>query len=276
MPAATIMSQTERISLFLISALTCLLIYMASYSGLAVPGFYAKETVNWQAQSVGQDMVNLFLATPFLLVSAFLVLLKKDYGFPLWAGCVLYLIYTYLIYCFNIHFNNYFLCYCCILGICFYLLFYFMQGYVREGISTDSKRGVEKVIGLYFLIVSLLFCFLWLSDIVPAVMNNTIPKNLVDGGLVTNPVQVLDLSIFLPGVFIAGILLLKGQKLGYLLAPVLLTFFILMDSTIGLLTIIMIQKGVGTDLTVSFLMGSMALFSSLLLVLYFRKTKNIQ
>ena len=40
--------------------------------GFFSENFYASETLNWQLQSWMQDMVNLFLVMPCLMISAFL------------------------------------------------------------------------------------------------------------------------------------------------------------------------------------------------------------
>jgi hypothetical protein len=53
-------------------------------------------------------------------------------------------------------------------------------------------------------------------------VSNTPPKALRDTGRITNPVHVLDLSLFLPALAIAGVLLWRRRALGYCLAPVLL------------------------------------------------------
>jgi hypothetical protein len=42
----------------------CVLIIIVSCVGLLTPYFYSKETLNWQTQSIGQDMIDLFLMTP--------------------------------------------------------------------------------------------------------------------------------------------------------------------------------------------------------------------
>jgi hypothetical protein len=265
------MNKNDRHLFLLLSIVTCIFIFFASYNGLTIIGFYGKETLNWQAQSIAQDMANLFLISPVLLTSAVLIALKKNVGLPLWAGTMLYLIYTYLIYCFNIHFNNYFIVYCLILGLCFYQLAYFMHSYMRVFAQMFHEKKTDKPIAIYFLILSLSFYFLWLMDIIPATLNNTVPKGVRDGGLFTNPVQVIDLSVFLPGVFITGMLLLNRNKLGRLFAAVLLMFFILMDLTIAVLAVVMVKEGVGSSILLSFIMSFLAVFSLMLLLYHLKK-----
>ena len=261
---------------FYLSMLVIILILISSSAGLLSSGLYDKETLNWQIQSIGQDYVNLFVVLPALLVSGVLILKKKDSGFPVWAGVTLYLVYTYTIYCFDVHFNRYFLFYCLILGLCFYLLLFFSYTIIRYmGLHTRFSQ-IHKFTGYYFLIISLLFYFLWLSEIIPACIHNYTPQSLKEVGLPTNAVHVIDLAIFLPGTFISGILLFRKHTCSILLAPVLLTFFILMDITIAALTIMMNLNGLETNLSIALIMGGLSIFSTILLVLHLKNTDPLQ
>src|ERR1700740_3180814 len=146
-----------------------------------------------------------------------------------------YFLYTYLIYCFNIHFNNLFLFYCAILGLSFYSFFYYFYITVAKPVIEITNPTLKKITGIYLLFTSCLFYFLWLSEIVPAIETNATPKSIKEAGLFSNPVQIIDLSILLPGVLATGILLLFNRKIAFHFTPILLTFFILMDLTICLL-----------------------------------------
>jgi hypothetical protein len=54
-----------------------------------------------------------------------------------------------------------------------------------------------------------LFALIWLSEIVPALFRGAPPPSVVEAGLLTNPVHVLDLSLLLPGLLFSGISLLR-------------------------------------------------------------------
>ena len=129
---------------------------------------------------------------------------------------------------------------------------------------------LTKIIAVYFIVISVGFYFLWLSEIIPSAIKNTIPKSLSDVGLATNPIHVLDLSVFLPALFITSILLFRKKSLGFILAPVLLVFCILMNITIGILQVIMTQRGVESGFEVTIIMSILAVFSGVLLVYYFK------
>ncbi len=245
------------------------LIVIASSIGIYTPDFYSKETLNWQTQSAGQDIIDLVLIVPVLISSALLTFVNKKIATFLWGGVLLYLIYTFTIYCFDVHFNKLFVVYCLTLGLSFYSLIYFLQIQVHERLVKDvGNRLVIKVTGTYFLVISGLFYLLWLGEIVPAVVQGAVPPSVLESGLPSNPVHIIDLSVVLPGIFITGLLLLKMKPFGFILTPVLLTFFILMDITIGFLTVMMNEEGLGGNLAVTGMMGLLALFSLALLIWY--------
>ncbi|HTJ53456.1 MAG TPA: hypothetical protein VL443_28570, partial [Cyclobacteriaceae bacterium] len=87
-------------------------------------------------------------------------------------------------------------------------------------------------------------------------------------------VHILDLSIILPAFLITGILILKKHNLGYLLAPVLLMFALLMDLTIAELMVVMKHYGVISDISVSVVMMILAIISLTLLLLLITNEKH--
>jgi hypothetical protein len=255
-----------------LSLILAILVIIISLTGIFSANFYQNETPNWQAQSLGQDIVDLFLIAPLLIVTSFLSWRKNKIAAMLWGGVLLYLIYTFTIYCFDVHFNNLFVVYCIILGLSFYLFVYFLIS--QSGLNTIYKfenNRLIKITGFYFLVVSIMFYLLWLSEILPAVISGTVPKGNLEAGLVTNPVHVLDLSVILPGIFITGVLLLKNKPFGFIMAPVLLMFFILMNITIGTLIVFMSSKGIASDLSLTAIFGVLTVFSLLLLIGILRK-----
>lgn len=141
-------------------------------------------------------------------------------------------------------------------------------------LTAQNFRDVpNRFTGTFFIVIALCFYFLWLSEVVPATLNNKIPQSVAVTGLATNPVQVLDISVFLPAVFIIGIFLLKRKIIGYIMAPVFLSFFILMNITIGLLVVVMKQRGIEADYMLTIIMGLLTIACILLLIRFLKKIK---
>lgn len=155
--------------ILLLSLPSVLVIVVTALAGIFIPGTYYKETANWALQSMGQDLVDLFLIVPLMIASSILAFKKNRLGFIVWGGINLYLIYTYVIYSFDIHFNRLFLAYCTVLGLSFYSFIYFIYLSVKKQITyaTVNKTSIRIIAG-YFLIIAYMFFFLWLSKIIPA------------------------------------------------------------------------------------------------------------
>jgi hypothetical protein len=237
-----------------------------SVAGLLAPGFYSKETLYWQVQCRGQDVIDLFFIVPTLVVTGSLSS-KKRISLLLYTGTLLYIIYTFVIYCFDVHFNSLFPVYCLILFFSFYNFLWIVYKQVQGSpVKAPVDIRVSRATGLYFMLVSVLFYFLWLADIIPSVINNSVPENLKQSGLPTNPVHVIDLAFFLPAIFLTGALLLRKKSLGSVLAVIFLFFFILMDITIGWLTIKMKQEELASGNLVIIAMTALATVSLVLLV----------
>ncbi len=258
-----------------LSILLAMLLVFVSTIGLFFPNVYLKETPNWTAQAVGQDIFDLFLVVPFLLITAVFIRMKRRTGLLLWSGAIFYLIYSFVIYSFAVHFNHLFILYCLILGLSFYSFMYFLVSQIKQPIADWFDNKVPtKGIGIYLIAIACVFYLLWLSEIVPAMIAGATPRNIIEMGLLTNPVHALDLSIVLPGIIIVGALLLRRKPLGLLLAPTVLVFMVLMDITIGGLNIVMRARGLEGSYIISTLMAVLALVSILLLVTYLRSIKR--
>ena len=153
-------------------------------------------------------------------------------------------------------------------------MYVFLYSQLREPIVSWYNKSIPaKTIGYFLIVLAGMFYILWLSEIIPATLNKTIPKSITESGLITNPVHVLDLSVLLPGLIIVAISLLKRKPLGMLLAPVVLTFAFLMDLAIALMVIVMKMKGIETDISGAFVMGLLALFILILLIWFLRGLK---
>ena len=227
-------------ALFVLSAVLSILILFVSGSALYTSGFYSVESPYWQQQCYSQDLIDLALIVPLLMISALLMLNGNKIGKLIWPGVMIYLIYTFLIYCFDVRFNSFFIEYCIILGLSVYGFMFFLYKRVFENTTAPhSKTKLTTLIAIFFTITSVMFYFLWLTEIVPALRSHTIPATIVKAGLLTNPVHVIDLSIILPLFMIIAVLLFRNNRLGYILTPYLLIFSILMDLTIAMLNLIM-------------------------------------
>ena len=217
---------------------------VASLSGVFVDSVYAKETENFAAQGIGQDIANL-IAYPVLLVLAWAASRGSVRAYLGWLGILVYSAYSYAIYAFDVRFNALFLVYVVVLGLSIYAL--------TGGLAAIDPVRVKSAFGqmapvrttwIVLVVVALTFYFQWLSEDVPAILGGKTPQSLIDAGLPTSPVHVLDMAVFLPAALVTGALLSKRRAWGFFLAPVLLTGLVLLAVGIVTLMIVLEVRGV--------------------------------
>lgn len=254
---------------------TVSLIIITCVAGLLCAGTYIRETPLWVAQAAGQDIINIFLIVPTLLISAYFTGKGKRSGFFVWLGTMLYTTYTFVIYSFGLHFNSFFLIYCWTLGVSAYAFITLTVQVKPETVKGwfDEARH-EHLMSILVLAAGVVFYLMWLKDDLPAMISNQTPSNLSGTGLPTNPVHVLDYSLVLPGFILTSILLFKKNAFGYLFAPVLMTFGVLMDITIATIIIVMRVRGTADNVTVSILFWAFAAIGTAVLVSFLRHMKK--
>jgi len=106
------------------SVLLFFLMAVTAVYGLFVPGAYSRETANWATQAKAQDWVDLLLAAPILLVSAILAFKKSSKAYLVWLGTLFFIVYSFLLYGFLVHFNTMFPVYMAVLGLSIYFLIF--------------------------------------------------------------------------------------------------------------------------------------------------------
>lgn len=234
---------------------------VGSFVGIAFEeSIYGRETANWAAQSVGQDIANL-IAFPVLAIAVFLASRGSIRAYLVWLGLLVYSAYTYAIYAFALHFGALFLVWVAILGLSVYSLIVGMAAVDPHVVKAahEGRKGIRFASRLLIAIGSI-FGVLWLMETVPSIMDGTTPEALEQVGLLTNPVHVLDLAILLPALVTSGLLLARDRPLGYLLAPVMLasTFFL----ALGILSLMIVTHSRDLESTpgVGLAVGVMAAF----------------
>jgi hypothetical protein len=90
-------------------------------------------------------------------------------------------------------------------------------------------------------------------------MSGNTPQSVIDMGLPTNPVHILDLAFFLPAVILTGVLLLKRKPLAYTLAPSFIVFLLLTGVPILLTPIVQVVRGQSASWSVVVPIGTLTL-----------------
>lgn len=257
-----------------LSYLSALAVALSSAGGIWLPSTYAHETASWGAQGMGQDYVDLFFVVPLLLAATFLAARGGRVALLVIGGIFGYLVYSFVLYAFCVHFNSLFFIYTAALGLSGYSLVLVALRLLKERVDIwfDLERPT-RFPALFLILTALAFYFLWLSEDIPALLHGTHPKSLDEVGLPSNPVHVLDLGLTLPAMFLAGAALLKKKPFGYFFFPVVIVLCAVMAVAIGGMTVMMAQKGVVNDLTITWVFGGMALTDLAVLAYFLRSLR---
>jgi hypothetical protein len=193
-----------------------LLAAAASVAGLlAADRVYARESAALFDAATAQDVVTLVPVAPLVALLAFWAGRGSLGAFLCLPGFLAFTAYNYAIYAFSIHFGSLFLVWVAVLGLSIFAL---VGVLATADMSAIKQRFAGRAMPgpAWFLIgVAALFALLWLSEIVPDMLAGDPSRSAREWNVPTNPVHVLDLAFFLPGVITSGVLLLRRHPLGY-------------------------------------------------------------
>jgi hypothetical protein len=207
-------------------------------------GLYQHMSSDVAIQGIAQDYVTLFLAFPFLLFALFRFRNGSLKGKFMLAGVLNYFFLTYLFYMNMAMYNAMFLVYITLTGLSFFALVLTLLSIETDRLPEIFNKNIPvKFIGGFLIFNAVIIALLWLSVIIPPLLDKTIVPLVVQHYTTLN-VQAFDLSLFLPVSFVGGFLLIRKNKFGYLIAPVYLVFLSLLMTALIAKMIAMSLAGV--------------------------------
>ena len=251
-----------------------ILLTIAAGGGVFISGLY-RDTPYFVAQAVGQDLISLAIVLPTLTVTAFLASRGSPRARLVWLGGLVYLVYTYVVAAFNVSFNSLFLVYVALLGCSLYALIGGLVTADMAGIKACfTEKTPVKAVSIYLAVLAVLFYFMWLSEIVPALMAGEIPQSIRDNGTPTNAVHVLDMAWVLPSFGITAVSLWRKQALGYTLAGAILSYGVLLILAILSMVVFMIWEGHPVVVPQVVIFGTLLAISLGMLIWYMKGLKS--
>lgn len=262
-------------TLRILTILLSLSLAIVSVAGAFLPETYTRDSASLGAQGVGQDLVDLFVGVPLLLLSFYYTTRGSRVASFIYGGTLFYILYSFIIYCFGIHFNRFFLLYCLTLSLSLYSFILLFAHLKQQHVEKWFEQAPVKMVSVYLSVVALIFYILWLKSIVPAIIHNQVPKDVSDYGLLVSPVHVIDLVFALPGLIIGAILIWKKQSLGYMIASFALVFMVLLTLALAAMVLVLLLRGISEDFTVAIVFGVLSVTSVIFSLLLFRRIKVI-
>jgi len=204
---------------FILSTLVAVLAAIASSAGLFIPNLY-HDNEFVQTAWYGNDWVTLLIVVPSLIAS---MLLSKNGSLKaplIWMGLLGYLFYCYAFYLFGAVFNNFFLIYGAIFSISFFALIIGLSSLTVQNIVCTSK--IIRWVSAYLLLIAIMLCVIEVPPCISFITESKMPDIVTKTNLHTSIVYALDLSLIVPSMFIAAILLWKNKSWGIVLSVMML------------------------------------------------------
>ena len=219
-----------------LSALIVLLALPVHAAGLWYPSIYRDPEVllpqNWAT-----DLVTLLVGVPLLVGTTLAMRRGSLRARVLWLGTLAFMAYDYGMYALAVRWNPLFLLYAALFGLSLYAL-------VLGFIATDpvrlraalARRLPVGPVATYLVVIAVVVAAMWLAEEIGALLRGTVPPSVSQFETPTNIVHVFDLSIVLPAMVVAAVMLVRDRPWGYVLAGTLLV----KAATIGLWVVMMI------------------------------------
>ena len=176
----------------------------------------------------GTAVVVLAVGVPVLVAAMIGCRRGSTRAFVVWMGTLGYLTYQAVLFCFATPFNTFFLFYVAHLSLAVWSLVFLVRGTDLAAFALClSPRVPVRVVAGYALVLVVLNAAAWLGAILPAVVSEEPRAFLIDTGLLTNPVYVQDLAIWLPLLAVAAVAAWRRRAWGQLVTAAMLAMFVL-------------------------------------------------
>ena len=206
-------------------------------------GLYYWDTLSAAAQTQANDLITLVVGLPLLAVGGWLAFRGSLRGQLLLTGTLGYFLYTYLSMCMLVAYNGLFLVYVALFALSLYAFALSLMGVDVATLPGHFAARFPRgwVAGLLFLVGGFLLAA-WLGRVVPELLHPQIPAALEN--TTTRVIQAMDLALVAPLAVVGGVLLLRRQPWGYLLASVVVLKGLTLALAVSAMAINMTLAGV--------------------------------
>ena len=206
-------------------------------------GIYGYDTVFFSAGFRGNDAVTVFMEIPLLIIAILLYQRGSLRGGFMLAGSLAYVLYNSFSLGTSAAYNALFLLYVATFTASLFALGILWSQF---DFAALHKRVLPKMPGhgaaIYLIIAGIATALLWLSDILPALMQGKPPSLL--GPYTTAITYFMDLGMITPLCVLAGAWLLRHDARGTLLGFMLLYLLALMGFIVIGQTVFQVRAGI--------------------------------
>jgi hypothetical protein len=235
-------------------------------------GLYYWDTVSSAAQMQANDLVALTLGLPLLAISSWLAGRGSLRGRLLLAGTLGFILYTYITMAFGAQYNALFLVYTTLFSLSLFAFVLVMMTFDIQTLPTHFSGQLPRgwIVGLLFFAAAFL-SLAWLGRIAATFAPGTVPALENTTSMF---IQAMDLGLIVPVCLLAGILLLRRQPWGYLLASVGLTKFLTLGVAVSLMGLNMARVGVPISVVELVIFPGMALAGVVMTIILLKHVRE--
>lgn len=235
-------------------------------------GLYYYDTVSSAAQMQANDLITLIVGLPLLAISTWLAFRGSLRGRLLLTGTLGFFLYTYLSMATLTAYNALFLVYVALFTLSLYSFIFSMMSIDLASLPTHfSERLPRGWIAVLMFVVGGFLTLAWLGRILTPLMQGVDPALENTTTLV---IQFMDLSLIAPAAILGGILLLRRNAWGYLLASVMLTKGVTLGLGVSTMAVNMSLRGVPDSLGIMIPFLIITLANLLLTVVMLRNIRE--
>ena len=206
---------------FVLSALVAALMVVLSASGLLIDDLYPDG--EWARQAFrGGDLVTLLLAAPLLIGSLILSARGSRRALTVWIAMLGYSIYNYAYGVFGAEFNDLFLAHITILSMSVFAMALAVR---RVGFESGAWLGTSRMpswIGGFLVLVGIAQGALWVVLVLRFAFRGELLNDIPAEG--QHLVFAVDLSLLVPTLILAGVLLFRRTLAGLLMGTAVAMF----------------------------------------------------
>lgn len=182
----------------------------------------------------GTALALLAIAVPTLIFSMDLTWRGRRRAWFVWLGSLAYIAYNAVLFCFAPRFNSFFLLFAALLALSFWALVTLLRDVDLAAVQEACSQVPAGVVSIYMVVTLALFGALWLRDIIPATIDNTLPASFKGTGLTQNPVYVLDFAFTFPLMAVGALWLWQRRAWGYVISGMMVIMLTLETAGIAI------------------------------------------
>lgn len=183
---------------------------------------FISETVSTKAQVIGQDIVNLVIGVPATIYALHLSKRGSLKARTALIGILAFFAYTFLSYNILFKLNFGFLLYTAGFGVSLYATLLNIAALDMNELHIEANPSVRKWTLVLMGFILLVVIVLWTPDIVYYYTTGLYPERMIADDVHTLAIHFQDLSIVVPLALMTAWLIRNDEKMGYLLAPIIL------------------------------------------------------